>query len=86
MTRDSGYYCNSSIHYAHLREGHVGRASAQRGVVVQDELLAKRDSVVESDLGYVWPPAVDDEVAEALAEVGLVVQAPAIGQHLNAGF
>ena len=48
--------------------------------------LAKRDSVVESDLGDVWPPAVDDEVAEAFAEVGLVVQAPAIGQHLNAGF
>ena len=45
--------------------------------------LAKRDSVVESDLGYVWPPAVDDEVAEAFAEVGLVVQAPTIGQHLK---
>ena len=48
--------------------------------------LAKRDSVVESDLGYVWPPAVDDEVAEAFAEVGLVIKAAAICQHLQAGF
>ena len=45
--------------------------------------LAKRDSVVESDLGYVWPPAVDDEVAEAFAEVGIVEEAAAISEHLR---
>ena len=45
--------------------------------------LLKRDSVVEAHLGDVGPSAVDDEVAEAFAEVGLVVEAAAISEHLQ---
>ena len=45
--------------------------------------LSKRGPVVEAHLGHVWPPAVDDKVAEALAEVGLVVEAAAVGEHLG---
>ena len=48
-----------------------------------ETLLLKRGPVVEAHLGHVWPPAVDDEVAEALAEVGLVVEAAAVGEHLG---
>ena len=44
--------------------------------------LAKRYSVVEAHLGDVGTLAVDDEVTEALAEVGLVVEAPAVSEHL----
>ena len=45
--------------------------------------LLKRGPVVEADLGHVGPPAVDDKVAEALAEVGLVVEAAAVSEHLG---
>ena len=44
--------------------------------------LAKRYSVVEAHLRDVGPLAVDDEVTEAFAEVGLVVKTPAVSEHL----